>query len=74
MDDAPLKPQTQLVLDFLKTGKTLSNVIALMTLGVGNLTTRIAELRKLGHPIIGDWKADHHKRRYKSYSMKGAQG
>lgn len=61
------KPQTQLVLDYLQSGRTLTTLIALTNLGVGSLTTRIAELRNAGIAVIDEWGVDHFDRRYKRY-------
>lgn len=52
MATAPLKslsPQARKVLDFLATGKGLSNLIAISTLGVGSLSSRISELTRRGY-------------------------
>lgn len=65
-----LKPQARLVYEYLASGRSLTNLIAMVNLGVQNLTTRIAELRKMGLEILGEWKKDHQERRYKSYTMK----
>lgn len=64
-----MSPQSALVLGYLQTGRTLTNLVALTNLGVGSLTTRIAELRKAGHEILDEWSEDHFKRRYKKYWM-----
>lgn len=68
-DLANLMPQARLVFDYLASGRSLTNLVAMANLGVANLTTRIAELRKRGVKIAGEWKRDHNDRRYKSYSM-----
>lgn len=59
--------QAQLVLDYLKAGRTLTPMIAMVSLGIGSLTSRIAELRKAGVEIGDEWYKDHFKRRYKTY-------
>lgn len=64
-----LSPQTSLVLDYLKTGRKLTNLVALTNLAVGSLSTRIAELRKAGFEINDTWGEDHFERRYKQYWM-----
>jgi hypothetical protein len=64
-----ITPQAALVLDYLTVRGEITPVIAHMTLGVASLTARIAELRKAGYKIDGEWKADHYHRRYMSYSM-----
>lgn len=74
LDDASVKlsPQAQLVLDCLQSGRSVTNLIALTNLGVASLTTRIAELRKLGFDIQDEWKEDHFERRYKEYRIAAA--
>lgn len=59
--------QAKLVLDYLKAGRSLTPMIAMMSLGVGSLTARIAELRSAGVFISDEWSKDHFKRRYKTY-------
>lgn len=54
MTTKPLSEQAQLVLDTLKSGRSLTNMVALTALGVGSLTSRIAELRKAGLPTDKD--------------------
>lgn len=46
-----MSPQATQVLAYLKSGKGLSNLIALNTLGIGSLSSRIAELKAMGHDI-----------------------
>jgi hypothetical protein len=62
-----MAPQLRLVYDYLMTGRELSGLIAMTNLSVMNLTTRIAELRKMGLDVKGDWKDDYRGRRYKAY-------
>lgn len=69
-DLTALSPQARLVYEYLASGRTLTNLIGMANLGVADITTRIAELRKRGVEIIGEWKRDSRDRRYKSYSMK----
>lgn len=66
-----LTPQAALILDYLSSGKKLTSRLAMMMLGVTNLTTRIAELRKLGHDIEREWQTDHFGRRYMEYRLAG---
>jgi hypothetical protein len=74
-DDAPelekmlarVAPQVALVLEYLSSGRGLSVLIAHTVLGVTSLTTRIAELRKLGVPIEGKWHQDHAHKRFMVY-------
>lgn len=49
-----LSPQAHMVLEYLRAGRGLSNLIALNVLQVGSLSSRIAELRKKGFDISGD--------------------
>jgi hypothetical protein len=67
-----MKPQSRAVLEYLKSGKGLSNLIALNTLGVGSLSSRISELKRLGYDI----EATSHKnplgKRYNVYHLVGA--
>lgn len=48
-------------------GTHLSRVTAGTAYGVSSLTSTISQLRKLGLPIIAEWKTDAFGRRYKSY-------
>lgn len=58
MTETPkLTAQQKVVADYLKAGKTLTNKVALTCLGVGSLSSRIAELRRLGFKIT-DSRAD----------------
>lgn len=66
----PVSPQLQLLINYLKQGRTLTNLIALATLGVGSVSSRIAELRKMGMEIEDEWKEDAKRRRYKTYWLK----
>lgn len=62
-----LNAQATLVLDYLKGGRTLTPMIAMVSLGIGSLTSRVAELRRAGVEINDSWEKDHFKRRYKTY-------
>ena len=71
-----MSPQSALILDYLKSGRALTPMVALVSLGVASLTSRVAELRKLKDAsgkrlyVINDkWDKDHFKRRYKKYWM-----
>ncbi|MEW6121273.1 MAG: helix-turn-helix domain-containing protein [Pseudomonadota bacterium] len=72
MTDTKFSRQGQLVLDYLKSGRALTNLIALTNLGVGSLTSRVAELRKAGVEIQDEWSFDHWQRAYKKYWMEKA--
>lgn len=65
--------QHKLILKYLGAGRKLSNMEALNVLGVSSLTKRISELRRLGHPIDGEWKRDAFNVRYKVYFLKAAE-
>lgn len=62
-----LAPQQRLIYDYLMTGRALTRQVAINTLGVQEVTTRIAELRKMGLAIKSAWKRDYGGTRYKSY-------
>lgn len=62
-------PQLTLVIEYLKSGRGLSGLIAHTVLGVTSLTTRIAELRKMGLPIAGKWHKDHSGKRFMVYKF-----
>lgn len=70
-----LSPQTRLVYQYLKSGRTLSQAIALTNLGVGSVTSRVSELRKALEKegdverVTDEWKADFSKQKYKSYKL-----
>lgn len=64
-----LSPQNRYVLEALQSGRTLTNIIALTTMGIGSLTSRIAELRKAGHPIVDEDREDMRGKRYKAYKL-----
>lgn len=76
MNDAPrsLSPQAQLLLDYMGQGRSLTNLIALTVLGVGSVSTRIAELRALGYDIKSEPCEDHRGKRYVKYSLAAASG
>ncbi|RWI06795.1 MAG: hypothetical protein EOQ89_03435 [Mesorhizobium sp.] len=62
-----LGPQQRLVYDYLMTGRQLSRQVAINTLNVQEVTTRISELNKLGLDIKSEWKRDFNDTRYKAY-------
>lgn len=68
-----ITPQAALVLDYLKSGRSMSPMIAMVSLSVSSLTARIAELRRAGYDIEDRWDKDHHQRRYKTYWLKGVK-
>lgn len=72
--ESKLTPQQDRVLSYLMEGKTLSNKVALTCLDVGSLSSRIAELRKLGYVINAERKEDHAERTYKVYRLAKPEG
>lgn len=62
-----LNAQSKLVLEYLQGGRSLTPMIAMVSLGIGSLTSRVAELRKAGVEISDSWEKDHFQRRYKTY-------
>lgn len=72
MTASALTPQQRTILEYLQAGRSLTNQIALNNLGIGSLTSRIAELRKMGHQITDTVEKDFHGKDYKKYALKGA--
>lgn len=70
-----LTTQQKLIVDYLMQGRTLTNMVAMTCLGVGSLTSRIAELRKLGYDIEDtmDTTSDPHGRAFKKYWIAAAK-
>lgn len=64
-----LTPQAKIVLDYLKSGRDLTGLIAMVTLGVVSLTSRISEIRKAGFEVKTVLSYDHHNKRYRKYWM-----
>jgi len=64
-----LSPQAKLVLDYLKTGRTLTNIIAMTTLKVYALPRRIADLTEAGYNILKERKRDFQGAAYVAYSL-----
>lgn len=68
-----MSPQSALILDYLRKGRTLTPLIAHVNLGIASLTSRISELRKhladTNDPqqINGEWAVDTFRRRYMTY-------
>lgn len=50
------RSQNDVVLDYLRSGKKLTNKTAMEELGIGRLASRICDLRKQGHEITGTTK------------------
>jgi hypothetical protein len=63
-----LSAQQRLVVDYLKAGHTLTPLIALTNLGIGSITSRVAELKAGGYPIIATPDNDFHGGRYMKYT------
>lgn len=60
-----------MVLEYLRSGRGLSNLIALNVLGVGSLSSRVAELRKKGFDIHGDRRIEPaNNRTYVVYKLR----
>ncbi len=69
-----LTPQQETVLSYLKKGRTLTNKVALTCLGVGSLSSRISELRRLGYDIETEHEEDALTGRlFKKYNLNAAQ-
>lgn len=68
-----LTTQQRLVLDYLGAGRTLTTKIAVMSLGIMSISSRVAELRKLGHKILDEEAKDHFGKRYLKYRLQGAE-
>ena len=66
---ADLSPQQALVAEYLLSGRTLTNVIALTSLGVQSVSRRVTELREHGYKIEKVWKEDHFGNRYVTYVL-----
>lgn len=64
-----LTTQQGRVINYLKTGSTLTASVALNNLGVGSLTSRIAELRKLGFVITKRMDKGFDGRIFKKYDL-----
>ena len=69
--ETKISPQAQLVLDYMKSGRLMTPMVAMISLAVSSLTARVAELRRAGYEIEDKWDKDHHNRRYKTYWLKG---
>lgn len=62
-----LAPSARKVYDYLMTGRTLTQLVAIGNLGVGSVTKRVSELRALGLDVKSEWQRDHNDKRYKKY-------
>jgi hypothetical protein len=70
---ADLASQRKLVRDYLEHGRLLTNRRALLELGIGSLSSRIAELRAEGVNIQDRWERDGHGARLKTYFIPEAR-
>lgn len=68
-DEKKLTTQQSIIVDYLKEGRTLTNIVAISCLGVGSLSSRIAELRKLGYDIEVEMDVDRFERHFKKYRL-----
>ena len=64
-----LSPQAYKVLEYLQSGRGLSNIIAISTLGVGSLSSRISELIRRGYSIEKGSRRDPNGRRFTVYKL-----
>lgn len=66
-----LSHQARAVLDYLKSGKGLSNLIALTVLGIGSLSSRVSELKRAGYAIVAtSARNPTNQKRFSVYRLK----
>lgn len=53
-----LSDQQRRVYDYLVTGRGLSNLLAITNLSIGSLSSRVAELRKMGLAITSEGRTN----------------
>lgn len=67
-------PQQKLIVDYLDAGKTLTNKTAIMCLGIGSLSSRMAELKRKGYEFTTekdfDERDETHYVKYKASAKK----
>lgn len=70
-----LTEQQRRVKDYLDSGRTLTNIVAITCLGVGSLSSRVSELRGMGVEINTelDTESDPHGRAFKKYTIAAAK-
>lgn len=69
-----LSYQARAVLDYLKSGKGLSNLIALTVLGIGSLSSRVSELKRAGYAIVATSSRNPaNGKRFSVYRLKGTK-
>ncbi|MDG4856407.1 helix-turn-helix domain-containing protein [Mesorhizobium sp. WSM4982] len=73
VDRTKLTTQQEIVMSQLNAGRSLTNLVAITCHGVSSLSSRIAELRKLGYPIEDRMETDQFERQYKVYFIKAAK-
>lgn len=73
MPDKKYSSQQQIVMDQLNAGRSLTNLVALTCHGVQSLSSRVAELRKMGERIEDRTETDQFERQYKVYFIKAAK-
>lgn len=62
--------QAWAVLEYLKSGKGLSNLLAITALGFGSLSSRISELKRAGYDITAtSAKNPTNQKRYSIYRL-----
>jgi len=64
-----LTKQQEAIIRYLKPGRTLTNIVAITCLGVGSLSSRVAELRRMGYDIKTERAVDDFQRSYNKYTM-----
>lgn len=64
-----LSPQNQKIFDYLKTGRSLTPLIAFTTMNIGSITKRISELKRAGYRIKSEWKTHPNGQSYTSYTL-----
>ena len=64
-----LTPQQQTIIDYMKPGRTLTNMVAITCLGIGSLSSRVAELRRAGHDIVTERCVDKLERSFDKYTL-----
>lgn len=69
-----LTGQQQVIVDYLSANRSLTNLHALVSLGIGSITSRIAELRAMGYVITSTRKKDFHEKEYVQYDLVSVPG
>ena len=66
----PLTGQQDILMKEFKAGRSLTVMVAHTCYGIASLTSRVAELRKLGYNIEDEWRTDRFDRRYQVYFIR----